>query len=186
MQEQELTPSGGLDEVQTRQQIDFGVSSSWGSVTISISERQTWLELCTRKTLDGIEFEIVEHGEKNWDETSYLDSYGWVHKKIQSHLFDWFRRAALVRYVQIWGKVNAADFRRGFRGASHLVHSFSGMIGGFNCDKRMKKINGSWYAEEPSKLYRNIREFPAEGIARAKQLAWEIRNQESAKHQTKR
>jgi hypothetical protein len=115
-----------------------------------------------------------------------MDPEGWTTGEIQLVLFDWFRRVALVRYLQIWGKINVSNSRRGFRATGNLIHSFSGMIGVLNVKKKLQKENGSWYAEDPSKLYPNIREFPAEGIARAKQLAWEIRNQESAKHQTKR
>lgn len=65
----------------------------------------------------------------------------------------YWRRLALVRYLELWQRVRPADFLRGLVGTPQLGRSVIGMIGAANARGTMHKQGDAWYPRELAALY---------------------------------
>lgn len=65
----------------------------------------------------------------------------------------YWRRLALVRYLELWQRVRPADFLRGLVGTPQLGRSVIGMIGAANARGTMQKRGDAWYPRELAALY---------------------------------
>jgi hypothetical protein len=80
----------------------------------------------------------------------------------------------LVRFLEVWGKVNTDLLQQGYHCSPKLRQSFAGMLDALQRDGRLIKAGDAFIAPHFSALYPHIPRLPARGRWRIWEIAWRI------------
>ena len=181
----ELTLFGGWAKMLTPKEIEIGVSKHLDTVSVSSSEIQLKTQLQMRFYIKDAKkpqetsfvYENDINGELVYRVLGKEEISNLSELNISHFLQDKFKKLAFVRYVEIWGErwgVRQDLLLRAIDGTEKMRLAFSGILGNLNSKNKIRKEKDGWkLIDDINDLYPYTKKLPEAGIKRARQVAYE-------------